>query len=95
MISFLNLLFKSTKPKTKDLTSDEYWEQYSKKKDEPIVETFDFCKFEKSIEYKLRDSTEVTDETIRELAYFKWEEAGRPECDGIHFWEMAKKELVR
>jgi hypothetical protein len=32
---------------------------------------------------------------IRELAYFKWEEAGRPDEMHDHFWLEAEKEVRR
>lgn len=31
---------------------------------------------------------------IRELAYVKWVDAGRPEGDGIEFWKQAEQELA-
>lgn len=37
--------------------------------------------------------SQVTDQQIRELAYQKWEAAGRPTDDGRQFWEQAQKEL--
>jgi len=32
---------------------------------------------------------------IRELAYVKWIEAGRPEGNGIEFWQQAEQELAQ
>jgi hypothetical protein len=32
-------------------------------------------------------------QTIEELAYFKWEAAGRPLSDGVEFWLAAEAEL--
>lgn len=32
------------------------------------------------------------DDQIRARAYFLWEEAGCPECDGVQFWLEAEKE---
>jgi hypothetical protein len=29
---------------------------------------------------------------IREAAYFKWERAGRPVCDGLEYWLEAERE---
>lgn len=34
----------------------------------------------------------LTEEEIREKAYLLWEEAGRPEGDGIEFWVRAERE---
>jgi len=34
-----------------------------------------------------------SEDQIRARAYFLWEEAGRPECDGTQFWLEAEKEL--
>jgi len=34
------------------------------------------------------------EDIIRERAYFLWEEAGRPEGDGIDFWIEAEKQFV-
>jgi hypothetical protein len=31
---------------------------------------------------------------IRELAYYKWEQAGCPEGDGLSFWIEAEKEVL-
>ena len=33
------------------------------------------------------------EERIRELAYYLWEEAGRPDCDGSSFWIEAEKQF--
>ncbi len=30
---------------------------------------------------------------IDELAYLKWEQAGRPEGDGVYFWLEAEREI--
>ncbi len=38
---------------------------------------------------------EICEEIIREKAYFLWEEAGRPECDGTQFWIEAEKQLSK
>jgi hypothetical protein len=35
-----------------------------------------------------------TEEEIREKAYTLWEEAGRPDGDGIEFWVRAEQELA-
>ncbi len=37
----------------------------------------------------------VTHEAIRHRAYLKWEAAGRPEGDGVHFWLEAQQELLQ
>lgn len=34
------------------------------------------------------------EQIIRELAYHKWEEAGKPESDGIEFWLAAQEEVL-
>jgi hypothetical protein len=39
-------------------------------------------------------SQSLTDR-IRELAYQKWEQAGRPPGDGKNFWDEAEKELTK
>jgi hypothetical protein len=31
---------------------------------------------------------------IRELAYFKWELAGKPDSDGAEFWLQAEEEIM-
>ncbi|MDZ4850357.1 MAG: DUF2934 domain-containing protein [Pirellulaceae bacterium] len=33
------------------------------------------------------------EDTIRVLAYLKWEAAGCPECDGIAYWLESEREL--
>jgi Protein of unknown function (DUF2934) len=35
----------------------------------------------------------TTDEQVRQLAYLKWEAAGRPDGDGIDYWLEAEQEL--
>ena len=30
---------------------------------------------------------------VRELAYFKWQQAGCPDCDGVEFWLAAEAEI--
>jgi len=37
--------------------------------------------------------TSSREEIIRERAYFLWEEAGRPEGDGVNFWIEAEKQF--
>ncbi len=32
-------------------------------------------------------------ETIRQSAYFKWDAAGRPVCDGVEFWLAAEQDI--
>lgn len=32
---------------------------------------------------------------IRELAYIKWADAGKPDGDGAEFWRAAEQELAR
>lgn len=41
----------------------------------------------------LGETSAIPEETIRERAYLLWEEAGRPECDGVEFWVRAEQEL--
>lgn len=38
---------------------------------------------------------QTREEEIRELAYYKWEAAGRPPGDGRQFWEEAEKEVSK
>lgn len=50
-------------------------------------------------ETPLRDeptvAARVHEKAIRELAYAKWEAAGRPAGDGVQFWLEAERELKR
>ncbi len=39
------------------------------------------------------DNVDVSEEDIRQLAYRRWEEAGRPDGDGTEFWLQAEREL--
>lgn len=39
------------------------------------------------------ETSAISEEAIRERAYILWEEAGRPECDGVEFWVRAEQEL--
>lgn len=39
------------------------------------------------------ETAPLTEEQIREKAYHLWEEAGRPESDGVEFWLRAEQEL--
>jgi len=34
------------------------------------------------------------EDTVRERAYALWEQAGRPESDGVEFWLRAEHELT-
>jgi hypothetical protein len=46
---------------------------------------------------KIDDTAEIRSELedqIRLLAYFKWEDAGRPEGDGAEFWNAAETEIL-
>jgi hypothetical protein len=36
---------------------------------------------------------ESLEEILRTRAYFLWEQAGRPNCDGCQFWLQAQHEL--
>lgn len=36
---------------------------------------------------------ETLTDSIREKAYYLWEAAGKPNCDGMQFWLDAEKEL--
>ncbi len=44
-------------------------------------------------EEEAQESPEISAETIRLCAYQKWEDAGKPECDGVQFWLEAESEL--
>jgi hypothetical protein len=37
----------------------------------------------------------VSPDTVRVRAYEKWEQAGRPESDGVGFWLEAERELLQ
>ena len=36
----------------------------------------------------------VSEEDIRQKAYLLWEEAGRPDSEGVEFWLRAEAELL-
>lgn len=36
----------------------------------------------------------VSEEDIRQKAYLLWEDAGRPDSDGVEFWLRAEAELL-
>ena len=56
--------------------------------EEPVEQvTVDFCAERVDILAEL-------EEQIRILAYHKWEEAGRPESDGVEFWTKAEAEIM-
>jgi len=42
----------------------------------------------------LTDDGHTTEDHIRELAYFKWMQAGRPVGDGVSFWLDAEREVL-
>ena len=46
--------------------------------------------FAKEVEAKAKA---ITDEYIATRAYYLWEAAGRPPCDGQEFWHLAEQEL--
>ncbi len=37
--------------------------------------------------------TNITDEMIRQAAYYLWENAGRPSGNGVEFWNKACAEI--
>ena len=39
------------------------------------------------------DPVQNVDDAIRLAAYYKWEQAGRPCGDGVHFWLEAEREF--
>jgi hypothetical protein len=39
-----------------------------------------------------RKDRKMSEEQLRELAYLKWEKAGRPPGDGVQFWLQAEAE---
>jgi len=41
-----------------------------------------------------RNGQPVSEEAIRMCAYRKWESAGKPGGDGVHFWLEAERELA-
>ena len=36
-----------------------------------------------------------SEQAVRERAYILWEEAGRPDSDGVEFWLQAEQDLQR
>lgn len=40
-----------------------------------------------------KETPAISEDLVREKAYLLWEEAGRPECDGVEFWMRAEQEL--
>jgi hypothetical protein len=38
--------------------------------------------------------TQEEQQAIREAAYYKWEQAGRPSVGGVAFWLEAERELL-
>lgn len=43
--------------------------------------------------WNVEDGRKPDEDAVRELAYHLWEEAGRPEGDGVDFWVRAEQEL--
>lgn len=41
-----------------------------------------------------KETPAISEEIVREKAYILWEEAGKPEGDGIEFWLLAEQELA-
>lgn len=44
------------------------------------------------IDKRRLSSHSAKDDVIREQAYYKWEAAGCPCCDGVEYWLMAEAE---
>jgi len=42
----------------------------------------------------IQASKTVDENQIRELAYLKWQAAGKPPSDGVQFWLEAEKQLT-
>ena len=40
-------------------------------------------------------TTRPPEEAVRISAYYRWDAAGRPVDDGVHFWLEAEKELLQ
>ncbi|MCA9087080.1 MAG: DUF2934 domain-containing protein [Planctomycetaceae bacterium] len=57
---------------------------------EPQVDTPEVKIF---AEAESSESPPASVDDIRLCAYQKWEDAGRPECDGVDFWLEAESEL--
>lgn len=93
MIEFFNWLI-GKKEKSKSLV-DKYWDQYKDESEVCSVANLSYIDkyFDNGDNGISIISKCASDEEIRELAYLKWEQAGKPECDGNHFWDLAKQEL--
>jgi hypothetical protein len=46
------------------------------------------------IESTFTTNNHPNEEEVRERAYLLWEEAGRPEGDGVDFWVQAEQQLL-
>lgn len=40
------------------------------------------------------EALEAARDAVRKAAYVKWEEAGKPACDGSQFWSDAEREWI-
>lgn len=63
----------------------------------PVATLFDIFGAASSLKDAIKDAAvsadAPTEEAVRERAYHLWEEAGRPEGDGVDFWVRAEREL--
>lgn len=85
----------ATVPKGTKLVDEDVertWDQKCDLMEEKIDKAF-----VSALDQLLIDSIEIEDiknDMIRQLAYEKWEAAGRPEGDGVQFWLEAEAEYV-
>lgn len=87
MIEFFNwLIGKQEKQKSLE---DKYWDQYKYEPEVCSVSAIDKY-YDTGINILPR---EISEDEIRELAYLKWEKAGKPESQEQYFWDLAKQEL--
>lgn len=63
----------------------------------PVTALFDIFGAATSLKDAIKEAAvsaeHPTEDAVRERAYRLWEEAGRPEGDGVDFWVRAEQEL--
>ena len=71
------------------------FKKFAPKKGEVMNNTKKCCGKNKSCKKEIVTSVVFPKESVNELAYRLWEEAGRPESDGVEFWLRAEAELTK
>jgi hypothetical protein len=83
------------KPAKKARAKETKSTQKAKRKTKPATANGATGKIVAKRSSRKSQSAEEWEQAISTLAHHKWEEAGRPVCDGAEFWLAAEKEIMK